>query len=72
MLCDYNTMPDGRETKPITFCNIEGYNGFDPRFKPAADAMLAKMPNGRCPYPPGDRPGGGPGFDARGHWVGLS
>ncbi|KOO32475.1 hypothetical protein Ctob_007438 [Chrysochromulina tobinii] len=25
MLCDYNTLPDGRITKPITWCNIEGY-----------------------------------------------
>ena len=41
MLCDYNTLPDGRETKPITWCNIEGYNGLDQRFLPQTRAMLA-------------------------------
>ena len=25
MLCDWNTREDGSETKPITWCNIEGY-----------------------------------------------
>ena len=58
-LCDYHTLPDGRDTKPITWCNIEGYNGMHPRFLPITKQMLAKMPDGRCPYPPGDRPGDG-------------
>ena len=41
-----------------------------PRFKPIADAMLRQMPGGRCPYPPLDVPGPGPGFDRSAHWVG--
>ena len=69
MLCDYNTLEDGRETKPITWCNIEGYNGMDQRFLGAARGMLSKMPDGRCTYPPGDKPGM-LGFDKRGHYVG--
>eukprot|EP00965_Chrysotila_dentata_P190497 6173926-Pleurochrysis_carterae.AAC.7 len=44
----------------------------DPAFKPATERMLKMMPGGRCPYPPGDRPGGGPGFDADGHWIGQA
>ena len=36
---------------------------------PKTRHMLAGMPAGRCPYPPGDRPGM-IGFDARGHYVG--
>ena len=39
------------------------------KYKPAIDSMLARMPGGRCPYPPGDGPGM-PGFDAGGHYVG--
>ena len=70
MLCDHNVDPNGRVTREITRCNIEGYNGLSPAFKPIADAMLAKMPGGRCPYPPLDVPGPGPGFDRVGHWVG--
>ena len=69
MLCDYNTLPDGRITKPITWCNIEGYNGMKQEWLPTTRAMLAKMPNGRCPYPPGDRPGM-IGFNSAGHYVG--
>ena len=70
MLCDYNTGPDGRVGKPITRCNIEGYNGMDPRYKGAAEKMLAKMPGGRCPYPPGDQPGQWAGDKkCRGHWC---
>ena len=69
MLCDFNTREDGGITRPITFCNIEGYGGIRPKYKPAIDAMLARMPGGRCPYPPGDGPGM-PGFDAGGHYVG--
>ena len=69
MLCDYNTLPDGRETKPITWCNIEGYNGLDHKWLGATRHMLSQMPAGRCPYPPGDRPGM-VGFDAHGHYVG--
>ena len=119
MLCDHNVNPDGRVTREITRCNIEGYNGLAPRFKPdrtltltltatvapnpyahpnpnpnpnpliltlaltltptltatrfkpIADAMLRQMPGGRCPYPPLDVPGPGPGFDRMAHWVGL-
>ena len=72
MLCDWNTLEDGRETKPVTWCNIEGYNGLEPKHLPAARSMLAKMPAGRCPYPPGDVPGPGPGFDKNGHYVGSA
>ena len=57
MLCDYHTLPDGRITKPITWCNIEGYNGMSSSFLPTTRRMLAEMPGGRCPYPPGDRLG---------------
>ena len=60
MLCDYHTLPDGRDTKPITWCNLEGYNGMDHKFLPIAKRMLASRPDGRCPYPPGDRPGDPP------------
>ena len=70
MLCDYNVMPDGRATKPTTWCNIEGYNGLDQRYLPATKHMLSQMPDGRCPYPPGDRPGM-VGFDRRGHYIGT-
>ena len=70
MLCDHNVDASGRVTREITRCNIEGYNGLHPQFKPLADHMLRGMPNGRCPYPPGDVSGPGPGFDRRGHWVG--
>ena len=71
MLCGWNTGPDGRETGKITFCNIEGYGGVLPEYKPAMERMLSQMPDGRCPYPPGDRPGGGTGLDQDGHWVGV-
>ena len=61
----------------LTFCNIEGYGGMcshDPsgRCKGAVDHMLSQMPGGRCPYPPGNVPGGGPGLDRYGHWVGTA
>ena len=69
MLCDHNVDPNGRVTREITRCNIEGYNGLDPKWRGACDAMLRGMPNGRCPYPPGDRPGM-LGFNSRGHYVG--
>lgn len=69
MLCDYNTRPDGSITKPITWCNIEGYNGMDQKWLGATRHMLSKMPAGRCPYPPGDRPGM-LGFDTHGHYIG--
>mmetsp|Transcript_54409 Transcript_54409/g.125354 ORF Transcript_54409/g.125354 Transcript_54409/m.125354 type:complete len:843 (-) Transcript_54409:283-2811(-) len=71
MLCDYNVLPDGRITKPITWCNIEGYNGMDQKWLPLTRGMLATMPDHRCPYPPGDRPGM-LGFDRRGHYIGGS
>ena len=41
----------------------------DQRFLGAARSMLSKMPDGRCTYPPGDKPGM-LGFDKRGHYVG--
>eukprot|EP00965_Chrysotila_dentata_P148915 4917627-Pleurochrysis_carterae.AAC.8 len=69
MLCDYNILPDGSMTKPITWCNIEGYNGMDTKWLPLTRAMLRRMPGGRCPYPPGDKPGL-PGCDRNGHYVG--
>ena len=69
MLCDFNVRPDGTDTAKITHCNIEGYGGLAPQFKAATEHMLAQMPGGRCPYPPGDRPGM-LGFDSRGHYVG--
>jgi len=69
MLCDYNTLPDGRITKPITWCNIEGYNGMRSEYLPITRAMLSKMPGGRCTYPPGDVPGM-LGFDRNGQYVG--
>lgn len=55
MLCDYNTMPDGRVTKPISWCNIEGYNGMHPKWLPMTKRMLGQMPGGRCPYPSGEK-----------------
>ena len=67
MLCDHNVDPNGRVTREITRCNIEGYNGLSPAFKPIADAMLAKMPGGRCPYPPLDVPVAGRSR----HWMYL-
>ena len=69
MLCDWTIKPDGNPSKPITWCNIEGYNGMRQDYLPATRAMLTKMPGGRCTYPPGDRPGM-LGFDSRGHYVG--
>lgn len=71
MLCDHNVDPLGRVTRDITRCNIEGYNGMDPKFKGAAEQMLKAMPGGRCPYPPLDVPGPGPEFDRHGHYVGT-
>jgi len=72
MLCDYNVLPDGRITKPISWCNIEGYNGMDPKWLGATRHMLAGMPGGRCPYPPGDRPGM-PGIPRpHGHYIGVA
>ena len=70
MLCDYNVLPDGRVTKPTTWCNIEGYNGMRPEYLPITRSMLAGMPGGRCVYPPGDVKGPGPGHDSHGHYVG--
>ena len=70
MLCDHNVDPSGRVTRPCTRCNIEGYNGLSPAFRGAAEHVLKSMPGGRCPYPPLDVPGPGPGFDRRGHYVG--
>ena len=70
MLCDHNVDSSGRITREVTRCNIEGYNGLAPQHRAAADAMVKSMPNGRCPWPPGDVPGPGPGFNGRGHYVG--
>ena len=76
MLCGWNTVPSGAEVGKLTFCNLEGYGGMcahdgSGRCKGAVDHMLHQM-GGRCPYPPGDKPGGGPGLDAHGHWIGTS
>ena len=73
MLCDWNVMPDGTEVPKtgITRCNIEGYGGMDKKYLGATQHMLSQMPEGRCPYPPGDRAGQGAGFNSRGHWVGT-
>lgn len=72
MLCDWNTLADGREVGVLSRCNIEGYGGMDSsKYGVAAKKILAQMPGGRCPYPPGDVPGGGPGHDARGNWIGI-
>jgi len=70
MLCDYNTLPDGRITKPITWCNIEGYNGMKQEWQPTVRKMLSEMPGGRCTYPPGDV-AGMLGFNRNGHYVGF-
>ena len=71
MLCGWDTHADGSESGTITYCNVEskGYGGTT-AFKKQSEEALAKMPNGRCPYPPLDRPGPGPGFDPDGRWVG--
>ena len=61
----------GTDMAKLTRCNIEGYGGLAPQFKAAIVHMLAQMPGGRCPYPPGDRPGI-LGFDSRGHYVGTA
>ena len=41
MLCDHNVNPDGRVTREITRCNIEGYNGLSPRFKPTQTLTIS-------------------------------
>ena len=75
MLCDVHVEPDGRLSKPVekaSRCNLEGYGGVDyEAYGTQVEAALAAMPGGRCPVPPGDVPGPGPGFDAGGHYVGL-
>jgi hypothetical protein len=40
-------------------------------YLPLTRAMLSKMPDGRCPYPPGHR-GGLPGFTRGGQYVGST
>ena len=61
MLCDHNTQKGaGEVTGRISRCNVEWYAGLD--YKSYGDATkraLAEMPEGRCPYPPGDVPGQG-------------
>ena len=71
MLCDWNIELNGRPNgRNISRCNLEGYGGVDwETYGPEVRGMLAQMPGGRCPYPPGDRPGI-LGFDKRGHYVG--
>ena len=71
MLCDHNVREDGSIAGQITYCNIEGYGGLDPVYLNDTRRMLATMPHGRCPWPPGDVPGPGPGFNAEGHWIGV-
>ena len=70
MLCDWNTGADGSEHGKASRCNLEGYGGLDyEKFGAAAKAALAAMPGGRCPYPTGDAPGPGRGWDAEGHRI---
>jgi hypothetical protein len=77
MLCDIHVDPDGRLSKPLenaSRCNLEGYGGLDYKtFGVQVSEALAQYPGGRCPYPPGDRPGQGfgEGFDAQGHRLGV-
>lgn len=72
MLCDWNTLENGRDNgRHITWCNIEGYNGLKDVYQSSAKHMLSQMPDGRCPYPPGDRPDM-PGLDRNGHYCGES
>ena len=60
-----------RETARAVDSCSEGYGGMDPKFQGAVNHMLGMMPGHRCPYPPGDRPGGGAGLDRDGHWIGV-
>ena len=72
MLCDWNTLMDGRENgKRISRCNLEGYGGLDyDTYGEAVKTTLAAMPDGRCPYPPLDVPGPGPEwFDEDDHLL---
>ena len=63
MLCNWNVGADGVQYGTLidgtfTRCNIEGYNGLDyEKFGNMTRQVLASFPEGRCPYPPGDRPG---------------
>ena len=70
MLCQVAVHPDGRPTIPLqkaSRCNLEGYGGLDYQtFGNATREALDAMPGGRCPYPPGDIPGPGPGFERKG------
>uniref|UniRef100_A0A7S3BTX1 Uncharacterized protein n=1 Tax=Haptolina ericina TaxID=156174 RepID=A0A7S3BTX1_9EUKA len=60
MLCSVDATSDGRDVGDWTRCNLEGYGGVDyDTYGPQIKATLAAMPDGRCPYPPGDVPGGG-------------
>ena len=75
MLCDIHVSLDGEPSKPLdqaARCNLEGYGGVDyETFGEQIKSTLAQMPDGRCPYPPGDVPGPGRGFDRNDHWVGV-
>jgi len=64
MLCDWNTLMNGETNgKRISRCNLEGYGGLDyDVYGERVKAKLASMPEGRCPTPPGDRPGQGLGW----------
>ena len=57
-----------RQTHLVIFPHPR-YNGMRQEYLPVTRHMLSQMPDGRCPYPPGDRPGM-LGFDSRGHYVG--
>lgn len=60
MLCDANTTPEGMDVGKWSRCNLEGYGGVDyETYGKQIEESLAAMPGGRCPYPPGDRPGQG-------------
>ena len=64
MLCDWNTVPNGETNgKAISRCNLEGYGGLDYEvFGDRVKEALARMPEGRCPYPPGNVSGQGLGW----------
>ena len=73
MLCGVSVSPDGTPSMPLekaSRCNLEGYGGVDYDTFPQVTKVLEAMPGGRCPYPPLDTPGPGPGFDSTGKWVG--
>ena len=60
MLCPRRVSSDGTIHGHASRCNLEGYDGLDyDTFGNQTRQALAAMPEGRCPYPPGDIPGQG-------------